>query len=469
MIQRLPTPTGRLNAAQKVMYHWSELHPYNATHTVRLAGPIRLAALIDAIRDSYVFNRIGRIQLDIRRRMYQHSADPAPRLDAVAGDFSGGQLISHLSTELNRPFERPASRPFRFSVMDAGDNSHFVNLTYDHWVADSIAARLILRHVLGRYLQIDDPDNCQPLRLHSGTFRDAFKHHLGVRGTAQSVLRSLGRWLKSRRVAQATYSCTAEMSVGYELHKTSPETVARLLAFARSMGVSVHDVLLAALARAMLDVLPRRVCKANRELALSSIVDTRGDADADLNESLGMFLAYHLVRCSPDRSASLAEVTRRLAAQTARIKSHRRYLDSMVDMKMVGELLPTLNRRRWPHAVRRLLPMTAALSNVRLHNTWVDRYRPGRILEYSRSSPTGPMFPLVITPTTMADTMNVGVTYRRNGFSRERIDGFMARFLEQIERPDASQRPAGSLNAHPVSGQNQPRVDSPQRGNQQIV
>jgi NRPS condensation-like uncharacterized protein len=439
MIQRLPSPTGRLNAAQKVMYHWSELHPYNATHTVRLAGPIRLAALIGAIRDSYVFNRVGRIRLDIRTGIYRHSADPAPLLDVVPGDVSGEKLVPHLSTELNRPFERPANRSFRFSVMEAGDNSHFVNLTYDHWVADSIAARLILRHVLGRYLQIDDPDNGQPLGLHPGTFRDVFKDQLGVRGTAQSVWRSLSRWLQSRRVAQATYSCTAEMSVGYELHKTSADTVARLLAFARPMGVSVHDVLLAALARAMADVLPRRVCKANRELAISSIVDTRGDADADLNESLGMFLAYHLVRCAPDRSASLAEVTGRLAAQTARIKSRRRYLDSMVDMKLVGKLLPTLSRKRWPHAVRKLLPMTAAISNVRLHDTWVDRYRPGHILEYSRSSPTGPMFPLVITPTTMADTMNVGVTFRRNGFSRERMDDFMARFLEQIERPDASQ------------------------------
>lgn len=438
MIQKLPSPNGRLNAAQKVMYHWSELHPYNATHTVRLAGPARSAALFDAIRDTYAFNRVGMVQLDNRKLAYQHSVDAAPRLDVLSGDISAERLNSHLSAELNRPFERPDNRPFRFSVMDTDDDTHFVNLTYDHWVADSIGARLVLRHVLGRYLQIDDPDNCRPLRLHPGTFRDAFKDRLGIRGTAQSALRSLGRWLTSRRVAQATYSCTAEMSVGYELHKTPADTVARLLAFARSMNVSVHDVLLAALARAMVDVLPRRVCKANRELALSSIVDTRADADADLNESLGMFLAYHLVRCAPDRTASLADVTRRLAAQTARLKSERRYLDSMVDMKLVGKLLPTLNRKRWPHAVRRLLPMTAAISNVRLHDTWVDRYRPGRILEYSRSSPTGPMFPLVLTPTTMADAMNVGVTYRRNGFSRERMNGFMAHFLGQIERPDAS-------------------------------
>ena len=34
----------------------------------------------------------------------------------------------------------------------------------------------------------------------------------------------------------------------------------------------------------------------------------------------------------------------------------------------------------------------------------------------ARVSPTGPTLPLVVTPTTMGDELNVGVTYRATGF-----------------------------------------------------
>ena len=80
--------------------------------------------------------------------------------------------------------------------------------------------------------------------------------------------------------------------------------------------------------------------------------------------------------------------------------------------------------------------MTAGVSNVRLRDTWIDRYRPGRIQDYARVSPTGPTLPLVVTPTTMGDELNVGVTYRATGFSRAKIEGVMTMFLEQLERPD---------------------------------
>ena len=55
----------------------------------------------------------------------------------------------------------------------------------------------------------------------------------------------------------------------------------------------VNDVFLAVLTRAMADFLPRRSSKgASTQLALGTIVDTRGDAGEDLSESLGTFLGY---------------------------------------------------------------------------------------------------------------------------------------------------------------------------------
>ena len=157
MIQKLTGLKGQLNAFQRVMLHWSELHPYNAAHTFHLAGPMRADALREAIGETYRFNRLGLVELD-EQGAYHHETDDTPELEVLSGGSSPERrLTEHLTGELNRRFERPRCRPFRFSVVEAGPDRHYVGVTYDHWVADSIATRLVLRHVLGRYLNIADP------------------------------------------------------------------------------------------------------------------------------------------------------------------------------------------------------------------------------------------------------------------------------------------------------------------------
>ena len=59
MICHASSPIGRLNAFQRVMLQWSELHPYNAVHTYRLSGPLCLQSLQQAIQESFRHNRIG--------------------------------------------------------------------------------------------------------------------------------------------------------------------------------------------------------------------------------------------------------------------------------------------------------------------------------------------------------------------------------------------------------------------------
>ena len=439
--QQLPGPRGKLNAFQRLMYHWSELYPYNATHTFKIAGSVRTDALRQAICDTYLLNRVGMVRLVGKRGSYHHETDDAPELTILPGGASPEeQLDQHLTAELNRPFPRPDGRPFRFSVIDVGSAAHYIILTYDHWVADSIATRFILRHVLGRYLEIEDAENQRPLLLHPGTFRDVLRGRLSVMRAAKVALHLLAQWWASRNVAQVPYVCSAEMSVQHEVHQTAPGTVCRLVQFARAQDATVHDVIQAALSRAMFQALPRRATAENRELAIGSIVDTRADSQEDLSESLGVFLAYYLVRCTPGKNSNLAALTRQIAETTGPIKSECQYLDSLVHMKLANVAWPWLSGRVRAHIMRKMMPITAGISNVRLHDSWINRYRDGRILDYSRGAPTGPLLPLVLTPTTLSGQMNVGVTYRAMGFSRAKIDAVMSALLEQIEHPDGGLR-----------------------------
>jgi hypothetical protein len=418
------------------MYGWSALHPYNAAHTYQIAGPLHAERLREAIRATYARHRFGVAAVSADGLFCCHETEDSPEIELLhGGDDPASRLSEHITRELNRPFGRPVCRPFRFAVMDAGLKSHYVTVTYDHWVADSVAARLVLRHVLAHYCCLEIPENRQPLDLYPGTYRDVFAHRLRGVWLATAASRAIRHWNRDRSAWQVAYSSTAQMAVGHELLSTAPGTVPRLREFARRLGATVHDVILAALGLAMAEFMPRRSRRGKRpDLALGSIVDTRPDACRDLSRTVGTFLAYYLVRCGSDRAVDLAAMTRRIAGATAPIKSHKRYLESMVNMKFINAVWPRLSDAVKPHFMRRALPMTAGVSNVLVREPWMDRHRDC-ILGYSRAAPTGPNLPLVLAPTTLDETMNVGVTYRITGFGRAKIDGILETFLQLIQNP----------------------------------
>jgi hypothetical protein len=449
MICISPAIGGRLNAFQKVMLQWSGLHPYNATHVYKLAGPLRLGALRAALEDTYWQNGLGMVELDADGAGFRYLAGEVPEIRVLPAPLDGDHRLAPLvAEELNQRFERPRCHPLRFAALDAGRGFHYLLVTYDHWIADSTAARLVLRHVLGRYCRLSIPENDRPLDLYSPTYRQAFAK-LGGLGWARAALRSCGQWLRHRDACQPAYACAAQMQVNYDLYPTPPGTVAGLKHFARSLGATVHDVILAALGRAMAEVMPRRGGHGNRRLALGTIVDTRADVQQDIRNTLGAFFGYYRVQCPADEALDLAEMTRRIAALTGPIKAGHRYLDSVVNMRVLGAIWPWLKEAARPNFARRALPFSAAVSNVYLHDTWVDRAGRGQVLEYFRGASTGPMLPLILSPTTLGDQMNVAVTYRTTAFSRSRIEQIMASILDQLKRP--AQRAAGPRRLPPAA------------------
>jgi NRPS condensation-like uncharacterized protein len=438
---------GRLNAFQRVMYSWSELHPYNATHTYQLAGPIDGPRLGEAIAATYRDLGIGVVELSADGRTFHWEPGSVDQIPVIAaGRDWQGCFSRHITQELNRPFPRPRCQPLRFSVLETCGSS-YLTMSYDHWVADSFATRLILRHVLGRYLRLHLPENDRPLTLYPGTYRETFPQHLSFRHLAPAALRAWRQWRRDRAPAQPAYSCATQMAVSYEFHRTAPGTAARLRQFAQSLGATVHDVLLAAMARSLARVLPRRTRRGcPPEIALGTIVNTRADAVEDLGDSLGAFLSNFVVRCRPEESPGLAELVPQIASLTGPIKRHRRYFDAVVQMRVVSAWWPWVSQVTRPHFMRRAMPLTAGISNVRLRDDWTEQ-AGGRILGYSRGVSTGPMLPLVLSPTTLGEEMNLGLSYRATGFTREKIDLLVESLLEEIEQVE----PVGSCRSLPAA------------------
>jgi hypothetical protein len=217
-----------------------------------------------------------------------------------------------------------------------------------------------------------------------------------------------------------------------------PGTVERIRRFAKGNQASVNDVFLAALCRAMAPFLPKRASKPeSRVLTLGTIVDARSDALEDLSETLGTFLGYYLVKAAGDGTMALDELTRRIAVVTRAKKDERSYLDSAVNFRAASSIWRRLKPESRPQFARRALPMTAGVSNVHLRGSWIERQASGRILDFSRAVSCGPSLPLVVSPTTIHDRMNVAVSYRTTGFSQSRIDSIVKSFVNQLETLDS--------------------------------
>jgi hypothetical protein len=415
MIHQTQEVCGQLNAFQKVMLQWSSLHPYNAFHVYKIAGPLRSGELTDAVAASFRGHGLGVAHLSEDGQSFRHETDLEPEVEVVAGgDHPEDALREHLSRALNRSFARPTSRPFRFAAIDAGPQSHYVILAYDHWVADGHAARLILQCVLSQYLALAFPEKPAHLELYPGTYREVFRRRLRIGELALAACRAARQWNRNRSAWRVPCWSNTQFEVDYRLYPTVPGTVARLQQFARANGATVNDVFLAAFGRALAEVMPSRGRR--HGLALGSIVDTRSIADEDLSQSMGAFLGYYLVRSDPDTTVGLDEATRQIAARTLPIKRHHRYMDSVINMQLINTVWPWLSACARRHFMRKSLPMSGGISNVVVRDRWMTANRDV-ILDYHRGASTGPSIPIVLSPTTFGDHLNIGVSYRRRCFA----------------------------------------------------
>ncbi len=449
MICQASNDWGRLNAFQKLMLHWSELHPYNAIHAFKLVGPLRADDLRNAVQETFIREGIGEAEVSLDGRLFRHTTDFEPTIQTTRCNPHELEetLASQITSEVNYQFGRPSCKPFRFLAVETGENSHHVLLSYDHWVADSTAARLLARRVLGRYLSLQIPENDATLDLYPRTYRDQFPSRLGGWRVIPTAVRSMSAWLTNRCGRQVANSVSSQRTVGFELLRTAPGTVEKLREYSHSLGVTVHDVILAAASRSLDAHLPCKASQKKRDMGLGTIVDLRGDAADELNESLGAFLSYYAVGRKRKSGEDLRKATQEIAAATRKIKRQRSYLGSLFTVQLSNIIWSRLNEDSRQFYMRNTLPLTAGVSNVYLRTSWINKYGKDLVLDYFRGVSTGPAMPLTLTPTTLNNRLSIGASYRLTAFTQAKINAVLGDFMEQIENPQAGEMSGKALHA----------------------
>jgi NRPS condensation-like uncharacterized protein len=354
--------SARLNVFQRLARTWDSVHPYNAAQACRVRGRFDVQHL----------NRCWNETL-------QSLALPASAVSVIHDD-----LERHFSRELNRRLDTP----FCASVQ-TDEQSTWLVITYQHWIADSVSVRALMLDWLCRLTGL-------PVAAHSRTSKA--KHVV-----TPAILPLLRRYTDYRCTRKVQTMGPLDYPTRVRLVDYDKPIVPELLSYARRNAVTVNDLFVAALARTCNELVPTEMRPGRTHLAISSIVDLRREGERGFGCELGFTSSV----CQANELKDWNRLLRAIA--------HRR--EKQESAGVLWMHVAEWASRFVPHAriydfYRKEAPFAGGLSNVNLNRTWFGRKYPAIVLDYIRVSPTGPMVPLVMNVTTLAATLRLSLTYR---------------------------------------------------------
>jgi hypothetical protein len=417
---------GKLNLFQVMMLRWRELHPYIAVHIVRLNQPLEPAQLKRRIEGRLETAGLTGLVLDRRRGRFEFRGGAAaidPTILAVGSD-------ANRVTE--REIERQLNLPFRFFAVDAGA-SFYLGLAYDHFIAGGDSIAVLLEKLCDDYAT----DGTQAAALwapqrYPCTFSRLFLRHL--RPTVAGFARLPSLALNCRRAFRAPCRAGQDPANGFLSARIGHPAFAAVVRTAKAWGVTVNDLFLAALLLALAPVAAKRATSHHRkELAVASIVNLRGEFEASAGETFGQFLTSLRVSHPVPPGIGLPQLTREIHVQTARIKEHKLYLQTLLALGWVAFAWRFLGPDRRQCFLAKHYPIWAGITSLNIDSLWVDPCAGAPAAEYLRAVPTGPLAPLVVAATTLGGVLQLGFSFRAADISRDTVQRVADEFIRHIE------------------------------------
>jgi hypothetical protein len=423
-------PQARLNVFQRLVRQWDSLHPYNAGQVLRIAGPAPINQLNNAWAETVTELGLGKVRFQGRDYFYEElNGEMGANLPRMIP--AGVSLEAFISDELNKPFGRHDIFPFRPFIHQT-DDSYYLGVIYQHWVADSVSIRVLLREW---FLRIHDPKSAR---------REALPHPEGgywrlfgpakARWSVPEGLLSSVRWSsRFKRVRRLEDPAFNDYRVKFSLHRLPEGKISRLHAAAKARGMTLNDLFLAAIAVACDKYVPVIPTSKRQDLALGTIVDLRRYVNDDLSDQFGLFLGFTSVILRPHHLKDWNTILKVVATQGSLHK--KTGVPQASSIRMLAGILA--GKMLDPNAVanfyRKRVPLAGGISNVNLNNCWAREYHPSPLVEYIRVSPTGPMMPLVFTTTTLGDRFHFGLTRRASVVPDPAAGNIAATFVERLE------------------------------------
>lgn len=454
-----------LNAFQRAMLLWEEVHPYNAIHALRVAGPADPATLRAAIESACRQARIGTLRIHEETQTYRYGEPGAVPLDVLPEtDHAERTLAEIIFDGLNTRWADEGRHPLRWMVFnESGAEHHHVILVYRHAAADASAIELLLSAVMNRYLGCADLKASTKLSpMPPATTTGAGL--LSIPSLLWGFVRGLTLYFRFRHMHKMPDEAQLGDETAVILRSLPEDVLAGLAETYRPRGIGVNDIFVAALAAAIADRTPHRRNRRHRhQIAIGTIASTRSASWRSQDPAFfGVCLSDQVVILkNPD--LPFDQLLSRVVAQTRRRKTSRRPERAVSAMqgffiRNVWPLLDIPNHRR---SYRKLLPICGGVST---YSVSTSHFGPAadRITRYLRACPPGPATPLALAPTLFKGRLELTLVYRMSCLPPEKaedlMDGVCDRVLSLL-------RPSGSGKALTASS---PSADAVLSGNHEV-
>jgi NRPS condensation-like uncharacterized protein len=424
---------GKLNIPQRTVLLWDDIHPYNAVHVARIPRPLdteRLKHTLDSLLQSYGLTGLS---IDRKKNRYHYHGGPAHTEIRVRDGHK--DALSSLGTEvqdqLNTRFAQDtvAITPFRFFVVRE-EGSFYLGLVYYHLISGGDSIIYLLKDIVHCYLKEKTAIPRIPPDLYDRSYSCLPLFH--PKNLIEWVTGLPGHIADMRQYYRPRYRDYNDHNVGFTCFSLGPDHYRLLLHRSRQWGVTVNDMFMALMLKSLSPIASKRSSEARRnKLSIASVVNIRRDLSVDNRKSFGMFLgSFNVSHILPD-GISLEELVKDVHVQTVRIKKQKLYLQTILEEGLALFLVSFFYGKRRNSFYSKHHPVWGGLSNINLNKVW-DQSEDREAVAYFRAVSTGPATPLVFSPTTVLDRLNIGVSFRTTVFSREAIEKIVSDFTKYI-------------------------------------
>jgi len=414
------------------MLQWNELHPYNAVHMVRIAGHLDHDSLKRAIQETLESRELIALRLAPGKGNCSFSGGAA-NIGLTLLDCEGTDWVSLspvVEEHLNSPFPLDAPFcPFRFFAV-RGSDSFVFGLSYFHVIADAESIVHLVREVLNRYLEPDktpvfqweSPKSSQPT---------SFRNPLIL---ARALGNFPSRLAGIRESARPRVRDPENLHNGCAFFSLEANDLAGLIEASRFLNVTLNDLFLALLMKSLVPLTAGRADRRKRrKIALGCIVNTRRSLGISSGEEFGVFLGSFVVSHEVPKRIGVTDLARAIRLQTERIKDRKLYLDSAFEAVFASVMFSFFSNGRRKKFYPKHYPLWGGITNMNLNTLW-PRQAGETGWDYCRTVSTGPATPLVLSITTVADHVNIGVSYRTTVFSARDVERIRGDFLGNIRQ-----------------------------------
>ncbi|MBA4371386.1 MAG: hypothetical protein C0402_00840 [Thermodesulfovibrio sp.] len=428
---------GRLNIFQRTMLQWDSFHPYNVVFLMKIPGRLdqeKLRSSLDSVIERF---RIGEFSFDRTLGTYEYAgeyageyADRQPKAELriiPEGEDCLQAVRNEVGLQMNRRFEDKQGKvsPVRFFAVE-GEGFFYLGLVCFHVIADGYSIFRIIRNIIGSYSGGPLPKEAP--EIYPETYGSLFRQRPLLFFLKSLTLPAFVSGLRRSCKPFAMYH-THDQSVAYHSVACSHQFAAALTEATGKWGVTRHDIFLAIIFKVIAPfVLTKKVTDRKKKVALGSVINISRDLGIDHNRSIGVFLSSFTVSHAGPAGRSLEALAQDIRRTTAVIKKRRLYLVTLLEQWLGLKWMPFLPREQQMKFYPKNYPLWAGVSNMN-YTGLLDELPGGGEIPISFAAPTGPNCPIVFAITRGKKTIDIGLSYRVEVFSRDEIETIGNDFL----------------------------------------